>query len=73
MYFVHSSKPPNCVYVCIEVALRGDAHGIGVPTGPRGGTHRDRGSNIPTPRYHRYSVNHAGPYLRTCVRFLGQL
>ena len=24
----------------------------GGPTGSRGGTHRDRGSNIPTPRYH---------------------
>ena len=36
------------MYVRIEVALRGDAHGVGVPTGPRGGTHRARGSNIPT-------------------------
>ena len=34
------------------------------PTGPRGGTHRDRGSNVPTPRYHRYHVTHAGPYSR---------
>ena len=25
--------------------------GSGVPTGPRGGTHRARGSNIPTPQY----------------------
>ena len=37
----------------------------GVPTGPRGGTHRDRGSNIPTPQYRRYRVTHAGSYLRT--------
>ena len=29
--------------------------GLGVPTGPRGGTHRDRGSNIQTLRYHRYT------------------
>ena len=63
-----------CMYVCIEVALRGDAHGgFGVPTGPRGGTHRARGSNIPTPQYHRYRVTHAGSYLRTVVRFLIQL
>ena len=41
--------------------------GSGVPTGPRGGTYRDGGSNIP------YRVTHAGPYLRTGVRFLGQL
>ena len=39
--------------------------GSGVPTGPRGGTHRDRGSNIPTQRYHRYRVTHTGSYLRT--------
>ena len=36
--------------------------GSGVPTGPRGGNHRDRGSNIPTPRYHRYHVTHADTY-----------
>ena len=47
--------------------------GSGVPTGPRGGTHRDRGSNIPTPRYHRYRVTHAGSYLRIRMRFLKQL
>ena len=47
--------------------------GSGVPTGPRGGTHRARGSNIPIPQYHRYRVTHAGPYLRTCVRFPVQL
>ena len=39
----------------------------GVPTGPRGGTHRAHESNIPTPRYHRYRVTHAGSYLRTNV------
>ena len=39
--------------------------GSGVPTGPRGGTHRDRGSNIPTQRYQRHRVTHAGSYLRT--------
>ena len=47
----------------------------GVPTGPRGGTHRAHGSNIPTPLYgtidtasrtleHTYALN---------VRFLNQL
>ena len=36
------------MYVCIEVALCGDAHGLGIPTGPGGGTHLARGSNIPT-------------------------
>ena len=34
----------------------------GRATGPRGGTHRDCGSNILTPRYHRYRVTHAGSY-----------
>ena len=36
----------------------------GDPIGPRGGTHRARGSNIPIPRYHRYHITHAGPYSR---------
>ena len=27
---------------------------LGVPTGPRGGTHRACGSNIPTPQYLNY-------------------
>ena len=43
--------------------------GLGVPAGPRGGTHRDRGSNIPTPRYDRYRVTHSGSYLRTQCAF----
>ena len=47
--------------------------GLGVPTGPRGGTHRARGSNIPTPPYHLHLVTRAGSYLRTNVRFLSQL
>ena len=47
--------------------------GLGVPTGPRGGIHRARGSNIPTPQYQRHRVTHAGSYLRTDVRFLSQL
>ena len=47
--------------------------GSGIPTGPRGGTHWSRGSNIPTPRYHRHRVTHAGSYLCTNVRFLSQL
>ena len=47
--------------------------GLGVPTRPRGWTHRARGSNIPTPRHHRHRVTHAGSYLRTSVRFLSQL
>ena len=44
----------------VEIPMR-----LGVPTGPRGGTHRDRGSNVPTPRYHRYRVTQAGSYLHT--------
>ena len=46
--------------------------GSGVPTGPRGGTHQDRGSNIPTPQHHRYRVTHADPYQRW-RRFQDQL
>ena len=45
----------------------------GDPTGPRGGIHLDRGSNIPTPRYHQYRVTHAGSYLRTRVLSEGVL
>ena len=67
--------PHKVMYVCmyrgrpfVEMPM-----GMGVPTGPRGGTHRDRGSNIPTPRYKRHRVSHAGSYLRTDVRFLNQL
>ena len=44
--------------------------GSGVTTGPRGGTHGARGSNIPTPRYHRYRVTHAGSYCHTVMCFL---
>ena len=59
----HPEYPQYCAgYVCIEVALCGIAHGIGCPTGPRGGTHQDCGSNIPTQLYHRYRVTHAGLY-----------
>ena len=47
--------------------------GSGIPTGPRGGTHRARGSNIVTPRYQRTRVTHDGSYLCANVRFLSQL
>ena len=46
--------------VCIEIALRGIAHGIGRPTEPRGLTHWNRGFNVPTPWYHQYRVTHPG-------------
>ena len=51
-----------CMYVCKKVALRGVPMGSGVPTGPRGGTHRNRRSNIPTPQFQRHRVTHAGTY-----------
>ena len=41
----------------------------GLPTEPREGTHRDRGSNIPSRQYHRYRATHAGLYLRTQSAF----
>ena len=47
--------------------------GKGAPTGPRGGTHQNCGSNILTPRYHWCCITHAGSCLHTCVRFLCQL
>ena len=48
--------------------------GLDIPTGPRGGTHRAHGSNIPTPRYDRYRVNHAAAYSRGIhMHFLKQL
>ena len=56
------------VCMCVEMPM-----GSGVPTGPRGGTHRDRGSNVPTPRYHRYRVTHAGSYLHTWCALCSQL
>ena len=37
---------------------------MGGPTGPRGGSHWNRGFSIPIPRHHRYRVTHAGSYLR---------
>ena len=43
--------------------------GSGVPTGPRGGTHRAHGSNIPTPWYLRHRVTHANSYSRTQCAF----
>ena len=62
----------GCIYVCIEVALCGVAHGTGDPTGPREGTHRVRGSDIPTPNWSR--VTHAADmYLHTTVCFPYQL
>ena len=48
--------------------------GLGVPTEPRGGTHRDRESNIPTPLYHivtaPLTLDHT---YALYVRFLNQL
>ena len=60
-------------YVCIEVAFVEMPMETGVPTGLRGGTHRARRSNIPTPRYQWRRVTHAGSYSRTLVCFLSQL
>ena len=61
------------MYACIEVALHGDANRIGRSNWAKGGTHWACGSNIPTPRYHRCCVTHAGSYLSTVVCFLSQL
>ena len=70
MLLLHSSENV-CMYVqrlpFVEMPM-----GSGVPTGPRGGTHWARGSNISTPRCHRYRVTHADPYSRT-RRFPEQL
>ena len=56
-YFYRNRKIQSGAYIIYM--------GSGVPTGPRGGAHRARGSNIPTQRYHRYRVMHAGSNLRT--------
>ena len=37
----------------------------GGPTGPGEEAHQLSGSNVPTPRYHRYRVTHAGSYSLT--------
>ena len=50
-----------CMYVCRSVFVEMPM-GLGVPTVLRGGTHRARGSNIPTTRHQRYHITHAGPY-----------
>ena len=47
--------------------------GSGIPTGPRGRTHRDRRPNVPTPRYHQYRVMDAGSYLHTQCASCNQL
>ena len=53
-----------CMYVCIEVALRGDAHGIRHSNWAKGSwVQYPRGTN----------GTHTGSYLRTIVRFLSQL
>ena len=59
-----------CMYVCIEVALRGVPMEKGVQLGqgegldPGGGAHPN-GSNIPTPRVP--SVTHTDTYMRISV------
>ena len=55
-----------CMYVCM---YRGCPYvewpiAMAAPNGPRGGTHRNRRSNVPTPQYHVYRVTPAGSYMR---------
>ena len=52
------------LYVCIEVDHRGVPMGLGVQPG-LGVMPIKSGSNVPTLRYHRYRVTHAGSYSRT--------
>ena len=54
------------MYECLEAALCGVPMGLG--EGPI-----KSGSNVPTPRYYRYHVTHAGSYSGTLVRFLSQI
>ena len=50
------------MYVCIEVALRENAHGIGRPTGP-GGRGPSKVGLMSQPRgYHQSHVIHTGSY-----------
>ena len=57
------------MYVCIEAALRAIAHCYGRSDWAWGRSPSVNGSNVPTPRYHRYRVSHAGSYLRTQCAF----
>ena len=58
------------MYVRIEVAFRGDAHGIGRSNWAKRRDPSGSWVQYPNPRYR---VTHARPYLRTDVRFLIQL
>ena len=52
-----------CMYACIEVALRGDAHGIGRSNWAKGTNPLASWVQYPNPAwYHRYRVTHAGSY-----------
>ena len=51
------------MYVCIEVALHGIAHGIGCLTGPGRGAHQNVGPMSQPRGYHWSRVTHAGSYL----------
>ena len=57
-----------CMFVSIEVAFVELPMESGDPTGPGGGTHRDRGSNVLTPRV-PLVPRHASGYVLThnCV------
>ena len=61
------------MYVCIVVALCGDAHGIGHSNWAKGRDPSGSWVQYPNLRYHRNLVTHTGSYLRTNVRFLSQL
>ena len=58
-------KKSASMYVCIEIALRGDAHGIGRSNWAKGRDPLGSWVQYPNPQYHRYRVTHAGSYLRT--------
>ena len=69
---VQSGCPRNLfcsLYVCIEVALRGDALGIGRSNWAKGRDPSGSWVQYPNPAV----PTHAGSYLRTNVRFLSQL
>ena len=54
------------MYLCIKVSLCGvpmeSCTQLGLGEGPI-----KSGSNVPTPRYHRYHVTHAASYSHTCA------
>ena len=61
------------MHVCIQVALRGIAHGIGQSNWAWGGAHQKVGPMSQHRGYHQSRVTPGGSYLHTWCAFCNQL